>query len=414
MATDRTFNAMLNEYLPEKLLKAEMIKRTYLLQRAELDNGWSGGDYIVPFRGNQASSVTFGALAASNDIAEDSFVRGSVTTRPEAWSSMIFNHRDIMEHGKLSEKSFLRIFPDLLEDMIEYFKGVVSCNMLNGNYFDQSASGEDGGADGTVIVRRPERFEIDQKVTIDDDNTAAADYYVIAINLNTADITFSATRGGAAADISAYTSAQNLKFYQDGADASSFTNLKDSLFSLADGGSTNLYGQAKTAYPYLQSIGVSGATVTADNILEKIFDHYTTVKQRGRGNPNEVWMSFKNLASVMKVLEAQKGGYHIVQDSTKVSAYGWEEIEIFGTKGRLKVVAIHEMDDDWIAFLDLSKGALKVASNGFFKKRTSPDGDQYFEVRNTTGYQYIVDNCFFGDLILCKPCTQGYMHTISY
>lgn len=76
MATTRTFQSMLNEYLPNELLKEEMIKRDYLLTNVEKDDGWLGGTLIVPFKAAGASSVAAGGLSASNDIAEDKYVRG--------------------------------------------------------------------------------------------------------------------------------------------------------------------------------------------------------------------------------------------------------------------------------------------------------------------------------------------------
>jgi hypothetical protein len=143
-----------------------------------------------------------------------------------------------------------------------------------------------------------------------------------------------------------------------------------------------------------------------------LFDGYTDVKIKGKGKPDTLIMSYKHLGSIMKLLEQDKGSYHIDQKSTKVSAYGWTEIKLFGVKGWLTVVGIEEMNDDWIGYLDLR--ALRLHSNGFFKKRVSPDGDSYFEVRATSGYQYLVDMCFFGDLVLYRPSYCGIMHTISY
>lgn len=93
MATTRSFNDMLNEYLPVELLKEEYIKRDWLMSNANIDEGWKGGQLVVPFEGQAASSVEFGALAASNDISEYDYVRGTISTQPEVWGSLVFNHR---------------------------------------------------------------------------------------------------------------------------------------------------------------------------------------------------------------------------------------------------------------------------------------------------------------------------------
>lgn len=420
MATTRSFQDMLNEYLPNDLLKEELVKRDYLLSKIEKDDNWKGGQLIVPFKAAGASSVAFGGLTAANDIAEDKYVRGQVAGHKEIWGSMIFNHRDLMEHNAVSEQNFLKLLPGAVEDFMDYMKNVVSVNLLNGAHFctvvDNAAAG--GVANptnaGLVSVDRPDRCVIGQKVKLKDGDTAAGTYYITAINMNTKTLTLSATRGGAAADLTAYTVAQAAKLYNDGADTGTnvFSSLRGAFLSAANGGDASLYGQTKTAYPYLQAINVSGSGVTSANIIEKIFDAFTTVRQYGKGNPTDVVMSYKNLAYCMKVIELQKGPFNVVQGSQKANPYGWTEIEIGSvTKGGLKLIGVQEADDDIIMFVDWR--AMKFHSNGFFKKRMSPDGKEYFEVRNTSGFQYIIDVCLFGEMVVIRPSYCGIMHSIA-
>src|SRR5690348_978543 len=125
MSTDRTFQDMLNDYLGNPLLKEEFQKRVYALTQVEKQDDWKGGSYIVPFMGGQASSVAFGSLTASNDIAEDKYVRGEVSSQKEVWGSMIFNQRDLMEHDAISEQNFLKVLPDTIDQFLDYFKNVV-------------------------------------------------------------------------------------------------------------------------------------------------------------------------------------------------------------------------------------------------------------------------------------------------
>lgn len=410
MGTTRSFSTMLNQYLPNSLLAEEMVKRDWFLSNVERDDSWVGGDLIVPFKAAGASSVAFGSLTDSTDIAEDSYVRGSITTQPEVWGSMVFNHRDLMEHGKLSEQNLLKILPDTIEDFMGWVKQCVSLSFTNGANFDTFAG--DGNASGQFTATSPERYMIGQKVYIEDTGTAAAAYYVTAINMNTAVVTVSSSRGGSAANISAYTVSQSAKVYFDGSQtaANQLTSLKLSLLSAVNGGSSTLYGQTKTAYPYLQAINISGTGVTASNILDQIFDAYTTIKNRGKGNPNKVVMGYKLFGAILKLLESQKGAFHQDPKGTKVNPYGWTEVEIFGVKGTLTLVSVQEVDADYIMFLDMR--ALKVYSNGFFRKRQSPDGVEYFETRATTGYKYIVDVCFFGDMVLLRPSYCGILHSI--
>lgn len=417
MSTTRTFNAMLNEYLPNDLFKEEILKRDWLLNNVDRDDDWKGGKLIVAFEGAKASSVKFGSLTASDDIAEYNYQRGSVDDYKEVWGTLKFNHRDLMEHdGKVNEKSFLKILPGQVEDFMQTMKEAVSINMLGSAYF-ASVTDATNAATGIMIVDRIDRFQIGQKVTLDDGDSAQASYYVTAVNLNTKAVTLSASRGGAAADVSAYSVAQSARFYHDGVlvggtATNNFTSLKDSLLSAANGGSSALYGKTKVTYPYLQAINVSGASITATNILEKIFDAYTEVRTRARGNASTILLSFKHLGSIMKLIETQKGAFKVSATSTSASIYGWTEVEVTTVKGNLKIVAIQEIEDDCIMLLDMK--ALKFYSNGFFKKRQAPDGKQYYETRDTTGYSYILDICLFGELVLLAPSKCGIIHSISY
>ena len=415
MSTTRTFQDMLNEYLPNKLLKEELLKRDYILSNIEKDDKWKGGKLIVPFKAAGASSVKMGGLTAANDISEDKHVRGSIDDYKEMWGSMIFNHRDLMDHsGKIVEDSFLKILPDTIEDFMEYIKMVASIQMGTGPHFAKVTDGTNA-ATGVMIVDHVDRFVLNQKVTLDDDNSAAASFYVIAIDVNTDAVTFSATRGGAAADVSAYTVAQNAKFYTDGAETTSFTSIRSVLLSAANGGSATVHGQSKLAYPFLQAVNVSGASITASNILDKLFDAYTEVRKKAKGRADRFVMSYKHFGSVLKLIENKTNGaanWQITIEDKKASLYGWDEVVINSVKGKLTIVGIQEWDDDVIALLDMK--AMVFRSNGFFQKRKSPEGLEYFEVRNTTGFQYIIDISLFGELEINKPGHCGIIYGISY
>lgn len=407
---------MLNEYLPNKLLKEEYLKRDYILSKVEKDDNWKGGQIIVPFKSQGASSVKFGALTASNDVAESKYQRGTISSYKEAWGSLIFNHTDLIQHdGKIKESTFLRVLPDTINDFMDYFKMCMSIQLGTGPQF-ATATDSTNAASGIFIVDRVDRFCLDQKCTLDDDDSAATSVYVIAINVNTSAVTFSATRGGSAANLSAYTVAQNAKFYPDGVSSSSdtFQSIKDALLSAANGGGASLHGKTKLSFPYLQAVNVDGSSVTAANIVEKIFDAYVDVRKKARGQANEVLMSFTNLGSVLKAIELGKGDFKVSEGSNEASIYGWDKIEVMqlGSRKRLTLVGIQEMDDDVIFFLDWS--AFKFHSNGFIRKHKSPDGVEYSTTRATTGYSYIVDIFLMGELACLKPANCGIMYGISY
>jgi hypothetical protein len=415
MSTTRNpdFQTMLNQYLPNSLLKEEFVKRDYFLNQVEKDDTWLGGELVVPFRGATASTVKLGGLASEAEINQSKYVRGIISSQPEIWGSLVFNERDISEHGKINEQNLLKILPDEIDNMMTFMKQAVSMQFTNGAVLATATS--NGTVGGEINVDRIERFEVGQPLVIDDNNSPALKVYIKEVHVDDSKVIACTDIGlTTLADLSPYTTAQNAVFYFDGGETSGnrFSNLKSMLLSAANGGASTLYGQNKLLYPYLQSINVSGASITAANILEKLFDAQTVVRNKGKGLPDKAVMSYKHLGSILKALEATKGAYRMA-DSKNAQQFYWTEVEIFGVKGKLSIVAIQEMDDDAIFLLDMA--ALKIYSNGFFKKRKNPsNGNEFYEIRSTSGYKYIVDICFFGDMVLERPSRCGIIHSISY
>lgn len=419
MATTRSFQDMLNEYLPNDLFKDELIQRDWYLQNIQKDNNWKGGDIIVPFQGAAASSIKFGGLTLENDISEYDYVRGKIQGYKEVWGSLIFNETDIMQHdGRVSEQSFLRMLPDQIEEFMNYMKMAVSINLLGGPHFARAVStlGTADLVNGIVEVDRIDRFEIGMKADLDDDNSAPVTVYVTNVNVNDNTVTVSATRGGAALDVSAYTVAQNAKFYHDGVlsggvATNHFLSARSALLSSANGGAASLHGQTKTAYPALQAVNISGAAITSSNILDKIFDAFNSIKIKAKAaNPNTCVMSFRNLGWVMAKIEAGGGIHRVNVSNPKISKYNWTEIEVMGVKGSFKIVGIQEMDDDVIMFLDMS--AMTFRTNGYFMKKKSPEGLEYYRIRGANGFQLVCDVCLFGEQEFRKPATCGIIHSI--
>ena len=421
MATTRSFQDMLNEYLPDNLLKEELIKRDYVLTKVNKDNNWKGGQIIVPFKAAGASSVKFNGLTAADDISQSQYVRGTISAYKEVWGSLIFNQTDLMQHdGKINESTFLKVLPDTIEDFTQYMKEVVSNQLMGGPHFAKVVDATNA-ASGVLVVDRVEKFVIGQKFTLTDTDAGTQDVYVIAINLNAETITVSDTRGGSAHNVTTETNAANYTTtfpvcYYDGVTsaATTFNSLKSCLLSNANGGSANLHGQSKLLYPFLQAININGSDITALNLIEKLFDAYADIRRKARGNANEILMSYKHFGTAMKIIETDKTAFKVSENSMKASEYGWTEITLtaVATSKQLKFVGIQEMDDDAIMFLDWS--GITFRSNGFFRKRTAPDGKQYYETRAVTGYTYIVDTCLFGELEFRTPGKCGIVYGINY
>jgi len=307
------------------------------------------------------------------------------------------------------------LLPDELEDYMEYVKEVTSIQFGSGPQFGNATS--NGTAGGTIDVDKIDRFQIDQLVHLSDDTPQDQIYYVTQIDIDNLRVTLSLTRGGAPADLSGFLLANFPVFFHDGVyDAGgnhdTFISFRQSLLSAANGGDATLHGQTKLQNPILQAVNVDGTSITAANILDKFFDAFTEVRQRSKGRATEYLMSLKNYGSVMKQLELQKGAFRVVEEP-KESLYGWMEMKIANVTGQVvKMVGIQEMDDDIVPLVDWRN--ITFRTNGYFRKRISPDGREYFEIRNNNGYQYICDLSLFGEMEYRKPGHSAIINNVQY
>jgi hypothetical protein len=409
------FNSMLNEHLSFDLLNEELKKKNYLWKTLEHDNEVSG-DIVVPFTASRASSVKAGTgPTAIADIAKHGYTRGTIAfdNIPRTWGSLIFNYEDILNHkGRVKQKSFLgKFLPDQVEDFTTYMAEELTHQTLNKAEKDVATA--TGTAGGVLEVGRVERYEVGEKLILDPAG-ANLTAYVTAIDMNADTITVSATRGGAGLDVSGVASGEFI--YKDGRQtgANQMTSIREALLSADNGGSTNLYGVSKLASKYTQAINVDGSSITATNILDQIFDGVVTYKRKAKLGNIEILCSLKHLGSIMKQLEQDKGPDKMVEGSMKVSEYGFTEIMLFGPKtGPIKVVGVQELDDDII--LGIDPKSMKFQSVKGIQKVTSPEGLVYYTSRDaTSGYDFVCDMYYRGDLTVFKPCKNLIWYGVDY
>ena len=410
MATTTTFSNMLNEYVNEKLLMSMLKERNYFFSMLDHSKDWQGANYVLPWLAAVGSSVKWGGLSASNDIAEETTLRGEISMK-EAYGTMKFNSTDLLRNGKVSEQNFLKILPDQLERHMKFMSDLISTSILGGGFVAKATA--NGTAGGEITVNDPERFQIGMKVSVDDDNSNAVSGYVTAIDQNTGVLTIKDERSaGVAVNLSDYTTAQNAKIYSDGMQSDGFDSLEGILLSASNGGGATYGGETKASYPILQAINVLGSDITATNILQKIFDAYVTIRKRGGGAPFKVLMSYRNFGSCLKSLESSKGAFNVSPGKKAASVFGWTSISVAGFAGELELVAVQEKNDDTIVFIDPS--SMKFASCGGIQRMKSPDGNEYFVERATSGYTYLVDHQLHGNLVVKIPQHNGIIHSISY
>lgn len=405
MAITQSFSDMINEYLPEDLLKNEIIKNDWFLSKVQIKEGWNGGAMDVGFEEAAATSIAYGSLTADTDIAQAVLVRGSISGYKHISSSMIFNHRDLLEHSssmKISKKSFLNLLPGKLEPHLQHFRENMSLNLLGGKKLAKGTV--DATVGGVATFDRPERFKVGMLVEFHDSvPTASVNAYVSAVNLINGEVSFVTARGGATpVDLTAWDAVNDYYVTHPGADSLAFAGLTEMILPASAGGVASLYGKTKASYTYLQSYAVDGSSsITSSEILKPIFDAYTNHRIRFSGDARKVVMSLTNLALAMKQVEASKGAYSVVPNSEKATVY-FSEVCIRGVGGGiLELVGVREMNDDVILGLDFS--AFKFETNSFIKRIKDPEGKEYFAKRNTTGYQFILDHECYGELVLTAP-----------
>ena len=410
MSTTRTadFAAMINEYLPNKLMQQELKKRDFLFNQVEEDKNWKLGNYIVPFTSAVSSSVKFGSLTDLSDISKEKEVRGVISAHKEVWGTMLFEAKDIMINDKISEQNFLRILPDQIERHMNYFKQVLGQNFLSGSAIEELTA--NGTAGGLATVGNPERYELDQLLNFSSDVVVGPIVgYVSAINVNTGVLTIVTARGGATpVDLSTLLTVDNAKVYNDAQKADGFSSVIDLLKPLSAGGPANIYGVAKTSTKYTQAIHVDGSAFVAADLLKNIFKTYVKIRKVGGGKPNQVLMSYNNYAACVNAIENQKGAFNVIPMTSKMEVFAWDQITVGGflSNGEpVTLVALQEMNDSDMIFFD--KSTFVIASNGGLRKHKTPDGIEFYTTRQSTGYKYVIDTCLMGDLICKAPYKNG-------
>lgn len=425
--TRSDLNAMLKRFNPYNILKDEMIKRTYFIEKVTKNSNYMGGVMDIPFQAAKGSSYRMGKLVAAADITQSKYVKGKVEGYKEIWGALKFYDHDLQRH-KSVEQSFVAKLLDEIPEFIDGMKEKVSLAMLSGPAYI-IVTDITGAATGNLIVDRPELLEIGQYSEIGDTAANKAGY-ISRINMNTGAIVVVTSitdvdAGTNPVDLTAATTVaigDSLRI-KDGFDTSlQFADMPSQLLSAANGGSATQFGKNKAQYPFLQSFEEDGSTdIASGKMLGFLFDTLVKHKRIGKkANITELIMSQKNLGNAMKELEWMAAtntvgtGRQFTATDSKVTAFGWQSIDVATVTGqKLKLVGINEMRDDLIFGLDWS--GVQMYSNGMFDMRKSPKtGDYFYEERTEDGFVYIVDVRFFGELVVSRPSYQFVIHSISY
>lgn len=427
--TTKDLNKLIKQYLPYKLLFSEVEKRSYFIQKVNKKNGWKGGPMPIPFENGRASSFRMGSLVKDTEITSNRYAKGFLNDYKELWGALKFYDHDLKRHDNL-EQSFITALLKEVPRFAESMKELLSKFLLNGPCIAKITD-VTNAASGVIKVDRPEMLEIGQYFEFGAGVTIKKTGYVATINMNTNEVKIVT----AMSDVDTVTNPVTLSAapalingdelrIKDGFDASKqFTSLPDQLLSSANGGSVELFGLPKVNYPFLQAYNHNGSNITATSILKPIFDAYGRTKVIGKmAMPTEILMSYKNLMTAMNELELGTGTTtsagsvgmkrQFTAGDSKVNAFGWTEINVSGVKGGLKLVGINEMRDDIMYGLDWRY--IDLHSNGFVERVSDANGNEFYTVREESGYSYITDIRFFGELVVAMPSYQFVIHSINY
>jgi hypothetical protein len=406
MATTVTFNDMLKRYTPWQLHLETLKRHNWFVEWVPKKTDWYGGTMEIPFEAGQAASFSWGSLTADNDIAEDKLLMGTLTKTDlkELWGTMKFNNSDLRRHGGDMKRSYLQIMPQRLNRFSELMSQMVSVTYFGDGSIDKAIA--DGTAGGKIQVSYPHRFNIGQKVIVDDANSSEATGYIVGIDVNTKELHIQDARtGGSNVDLSGYTVAQGAAIYNPGT-ANVPQSLKSILLPNSAGGSANYFGYQKSLYPALQALSIDGSGFTTATLLDDLFSAYYEIMDQGKGSMDKIlviplkWMQY-----IAAGLENNKR----YTAETKKVGYGLRHVSITGPDGSAEFVAIRDCDVNTAFALD--KSAIHLCGNSFFKRDKDANGNEFFVKRETTGLVNIVDTCFEAALVVL-PSHHGIIHSV--
>lgn len=398
---------MLREYAPHSVIMDEFKRDNFVFNQFGTDKSWkNGAAYQIPWELSSSNDTQMGALVDESVMGEvGNYKKAILTNQPEMWGAIKFLEKDLTRYSDLKQ-SFLKIFPDKLTQLADHMKANLATMVLRGGSICTATA--NGTVGGVLTVDRPQFLTVGQRVLIK--ATASVTAYVRQIDMNTRQVLFyNARSGGAVVDLSAYTTALGTKVMVPGGDTETLTSLQTYLLPAAQGGLDTIHGQAKLSSPLLQPQIFSGSAYTKANILDQLYDFYWAVKELSKVKSSEVWVPFHVFAACSKLAQSSKR----FVDGGKKSGYGFASMTLIGSEGEFTLTAIADMPTDKIYLLN--KDAFKFVGDTFFeKKRQLNSDDEFFTLRKTTGYEYIMDVCFRAEFVCTKLAGSAVVRSVPF
>lgn len=401
-------NEMLREYAPHTLIQDMFKKDNLVWDSFAKDKSWKNGvSYQIPWElSSGATDMEMGQLVAETELNDlGTYKKAVLTNQPELWGALKLTEKDLSRYGDLRQ-SFLKVFPEKLEALIETMKMNVACVILRGGAIALATSS--GTNAGVLKVDKPQFLSIGQRVLVKDNNTNVV-AYVKQINMNTKEILFHDGRsaGSNPVDLSGITVAAGGKVAMVGSDSESFTSLVDYLLPASLGGKDTIHNVAKLSSPLLQPQVIDGSSMTSGNVLDKLYDHYFEIKELGKVKEADMWVPYSVFKHAVKQQQASKRYI----DGGKEAGYGFSRIKLIGPEGEMTLTALAHMPANLIYMND--KKDFKFVGDTFFDRKRQLNTDEFFTIRKQSGYEYVVDICARFEFVATKLSSSAVIHSIN-
>lgn len=409
--TAQVFNHMLKRFQPWQAMEDYVKRSDFFLKKVEIKKDFVEDEMTIPFITAGHTNVRAGKLTPTNEVTRGDGAVGLLKDSElmELWGTIKVTSKDIRKH-KSAEKTFKAMFPSKVSGLMETMKEQVSIMFLqDGSICSVSAFATDG-TDGAVIVDRPERLSVRQRLDLSD-GPNTVDAYIKEIDMETAKVTFVTAEGGSTAvDLSAtganLTVADTKIYVYDHAN-NEHSTLKSMLLPASKGGDANLHGVSKLSSPILQAHYEDCSGFSATSILDDMFKVVRKVKQRGKVKKSSVavpYFAFNDM-----VLKAQASKRYSAGDVE--AGFGFDKVTLQGAGGSMEVYGVFDLTDtgyiiDW--------ENLCLATQEMFSTNRDLGDEPWHAERTEDGMVYLLDIAFRGGLAIRKASGFGILDKLNY
>ncbi len=409
MATTlQVYNNLLKKHQPWQAMEDKVKRSDFFLKKVKVKKDFVEDEMTIPFITAGHTNVRAGKLTPVGEVTRGAGAQGVLKDEDllELWGTISVHEKDIRKH-KSAEASFKALFPQKLNGLMETMKEQVSVMFLQDGSICSVKAFSTDGTNGAVVVDRPERLSVRQRLDINDGSAATISGFIRTIDMEKNTVTFySAEEGGSVVNLSAL-APTTAKIYVYDHEESQSESLKSMLLPLSQGGSENLHGVEKLSSPILQAHYEDASSWTSTSILKNIFDFSRKVKQKGKVQKSSIvvpYFVFNDL-----VLKANESKRYSVGDTE--AGIGFDKVTITGAGGSMEIIGVFDLTDtgyimDW--------ENLFLCSPEMFTTNRELGAEPWERVRTEDGHVYLLDVCFRGGLAIRKASGFGIIDNLNY